>query len=93
MDLEAAQQTIEEFINAFTLTPEYFDAAKKPILFLQYVSPNPEGDGLDVVFSVHDTSDPEDPELCALAEKAMTALEAKHGDLPPMAWSIEQSSF
>jgi hypothetical protein len=91
MDLEAAQKTIADFLDAFTLASEYFDAERQPILMMQYVAPNEQRDGMTIVFSVSAYADPEDPELRALAEKAMAALHVTHPELPPVTWDIEQS--
>ncbi len=74
MDVRQAGVIIENFLDDYASRQEFFDNGE-PRLVVQHVEPI--HDGIDVLFCVCDpTRTPDDPELTALAQEAMTALKA-----------------
>ncbi len=86
MTAQEAARIAEDFLEDFTLADEYFlkrvgGAKVKRLLYVQYVEP--EGSGAHVEFALEsdDFDSPEDPEVEALAAKAMDALRRAHPEL------------
>lgn len=81
-----AARTVEQFLDAYTLADEYHvkPSARGPVrrlVFVQYVEP--EGDGVHVEFTVDsdDFDSGDDPEVQALAARALDALRRAHPEL------------
>lgn len=83
---EPAERTVERFLEEFTLHDDYHvkQTSRGPvrrIVFAQYVEP--DGAGVHVEFTVDsdDFDSGEDPEVQALATKAVDELRRAHPEL------------
>ncbi len=83
MNIQEAGELVESFLRDELLEDPYFeqteDGEEVPKLSLQHVDTRP--DAIDILFMVENEGDENEPDVKALAERALNALKAKHPEV------------
>jgi hypothetical protein len=93
MNRQDAIRVTDEFLEEYTAREEYYDnEAEESRLWKQYVRGGASSGGIEVCFSIRDGERDDDPELLALAQRAMDALFAAHPELKQLQVTHELSA-
>lgn len=84
-DLDDAAGRAQAFLKQYTLHSDYFDDGECRI-WMQYTSPNRDKTAIKVLFCT--AADPGDPDLIALCDRAINALDDA---LPLLGYEVQWS--
>jgi hypothetical protein len=92
MNQTEAMRISEEFLNAYTLKhPEYWEE-NEPRVTCQCAAKGRTENAVYIIFSIPDGENEEDPELMALAQRAMDALLEAHPELQKLEVTFDLSA-